>query len=73
MKSIKPTRRRSGAGYSIPAAADQLDVSYKTLRTAIALKQAKTIQFGGQERMTQRELDRLREMFAGEDAAAQGA
>ena len=70
---IKPTRRRSGAGYSIPAAADQLDVSYKTLRTAIALKQAKTIQSGGQERMTQRELDRLREMFAGEDAAAQGA
>jgi len=65
MKSIKPTRRRSGAGYSIPAAADQLDVSYKTLRTAIALKQAKTIQSGGQERMTQRELDRLREMFAG--------
>jgi hypothetical protein len=65
----KPTRRRHGAGYSIPAAADELNVPYKTLREAIKRKQAKTIEFGAQERMTQRELDRLREMFAGEDAA----
>jgi hypothetical protein len=65
----KPTRRRSGAGYSIPAAADELDVPYKTLRKAIELKQARTIHFGAQERMTRRELERLREMFAGENAA----
>jgi len=64
-KVSRPIRRRNGAGYSLPAAADALDVSYKTLRAAIARKQAKTIQFGAQERMTQRELDRLREMFAG--------
>ena len=67
-KPAKSTRRRSGAGYSIPAAAEQLNVAYKTLRAAIALKQAKTIQFGAQERMTQREIDRLREMFRGEAA-----
>ena len=67
--TTKPsTRRRSGAGYSIPAAAEQLNVSYKTLRTAIELEQAKTIRFGAQERMTQREIDRLREMFSGEAA-----
>jgi hypothetical protein len=69
MRKPKPNRRRSGAGYSIPAAADVLDVPYKTLRTAIQKGQAKTIEFGAQERMTQREVDRLREMFSGEEAA----
>jgi transposase len=63
-------RRPSGAGYSIPAAAEVLNVSYKTLRTAITKGQAKTIQFGAQERMTQREVDRLRGMFSGVEAAA---
>jgi hypothetical protein len=65
---LKPTRRRNGAGYSIPAAAEELRVSYKQLRAAIELKQAKTIQFGAHERMTQREVDRLREMLSGEAA-----
>jgi hypothetical protein len=73
MTQAKPTRRRSGAGYSIPAAAEKLNVSYKTLRTAIELNQAKTIRFGGQERMTQAEIDRLREMFSGEGAAREAA
>jgi hypothetical protein len=68
--ATKPTRRRSGAGYSIPAAAEKLEVSYKTLRTAIDLKQAKTIEFGKQERMTQHEIDRLRGVFSGEGDAA---
>jgi len=49
--SAKPARRRGGAGYSIPAAAEALGVPYKTLRKAIELKQAKTILFGAQERM----------------------
>jgi hypothetical protein len=66
-RSTKPRRPR-GAGYSIPAAAQALDVPYKTLRRAIELEQAKTIHFGAQERMTQREIDRLREMFRGEAA-----
>ena len=69
--STKPARRRSGAGYSIPAAAAVLDVPYKTLREAIKREQARTIQFGGQERMTQREIDRLQEMFAGGGHATQ--
>jgi len=70
MSKAKPARRRSGAGYSIPAAAEELDVPYKTLRTAIQKGQAKTIEFGAQERMTQREIDRLRDMFRGGEAAA---
>jgi hypothetical protein len=68
--TTKPTRRRNGAGYSVPAAAEELNVPYKSLRMAIQLKQAKTIQFGAQERMTQREIDRLREMFSGEPPVA---
>jgi hypothetical protein len=64
--ATKPTRRRrTGAGYTIPAAADELDVAYKTLRVAIEKGQAKTIAFGAQERMTQREVDRLRDLFSG--------
>ena len=72
--ATRPTRRRDGAGYSIPAAAAELAVSYKVLRRAIELKQARTIQFGDQERMPQREVDRLKEMFRGiaaqDDSAA---
>ena len=63
--SAKPARRRGGARYSIPAAAEALGGPYKTLRKAIELKQAKTILFGAQERMPQHEIDRLREMFGG--------
>jgi transposase len=63
--ATKPTRRRSGAGYTIPAAAEELDVSYKTLREAIRREQARTIQFGGQARMTKREIERLRDLFSG--------
>jgi hypothetical protein len=65
MPTKKPTRRRSGAGYSIPAAAEELKVPYKALREAIKREQARTILFGAQERMTQREIDRLRDMFSG--------
>jgi len=62
---MKSTRRRTGAGYSIPAAAEELDVPYKTLREAIKREQAQTIRFGGQERMTKREIERLRDLFSG--------
>jgi hypothetical protein len=68
--ATKSTRRRTGAGYSIPAAAKELDVPYKTLREAIKRKQARTIQFGGQERMPKREVERLRDMFSGEATTA---
>jgi hypothetical protein len=66
----KPIRRRSGAGHSIPAAADELRVPYKTLKRAIELGQAKTVPFGDQERMTQHEIDRLRNLFSGKETAA---
>jgi hypothetical protein len=67
--ATKSTRRRTGAGYSIPAAAEELDVPYKTLREAIDRKQVQTIQFGGQVRMTKREIERLRDLFSGNAAA----
>jgi hypothetical protein len=68
-KSNKPIRRRrNGAGYSIPGAADELDVAYKTLRTAIDLGQAKTIEFGGQQRVPTHEVKRLSKLFRGEAA-----
>jgi hypothetical protein len=67
-KNTRP-RRRSGAGYSIPAAAEELKVTYKALREAIRLSQARTIKFGSQDRMTQHEVDRLRELFSGNAAA----
>jgi hypothetical protein len=57
-------RRRKGAGFSIPAAAEEIGVSYKTLREAIALKQVYVIRFGRLERMPNREVARLKEEFA---------
>ena len=56
-------RRRDGAGFSVPAAAEAIGVSYKTLREAIALKQVQTIQFGNLERVTKSEVARLRQIF----------
>jgi excisionase family DNA binding protein len=59
-----PKRRRvDGAGYFVPAAAEALGVSYKTLREAIALKQVRVIQFGGRPRVPRSEVDRLLKMF----------
>jgi len=39
-------RRRDGAGYSVPAAAEEIGVSYKTLRDAIEMNQVRAIKFG---------------------------
>jgi hypothetical protein len=50
---------------TVAAAAEELDVPYKTLWEAIKLKQAQTIAFGGQKRMTKREIERLRDLFSG--------
>jgi hypothetical protein len=57
-------RRRDGAGYSVPAAAEEIGVSYKTLREAIALNQVRTIEFGGITRVPKGEVARLKETFA---------
>jgi excisionase family DNA binding protein len=57
-------RRRAGAGFSVPAAADEIGVSYKTLREAIALKQVRTVMFGRIERVPKAEVAHLKEEFA---------
>ena len=56
-------RRRNGAGYSVPAAADELGVNYTTLRAAIARKQVRVIDFGGLIRVPLSEVRRLKEVF----------
>jgi hypothetical protein len=57
-------RRRKGAGFSIPAAAEEIGVSYKTLREAIALEQVRVIDFGHLKRVPNSEVARLKEEFA---------
>jgi excisionase family DNA binding protein len=63
---VKPEgkRRRAGAGFSVPAAAEAIGVSYKTLREAIALNQVRVIRFGRLERVPNKEVARLKEEFA---------
>jgi len=61
---VAKKRRRDGAGYSVPAAAEAIGVSYKTLRDAIALNQVRTIEFGHVTRVPKAEIERLKEAFA---------
>jgi hypothetical protein len=64
-KSGKPkSRRRIRAGWSIPGAADEVGVSYKTMREAIERKQVKVIPFGGLDWVPNSEVERLKEIFA---------
>jgi hypothetical protein len=64
-KPKKPkSRRRISAGWSIPGAADELDVSYKTMREAIERKQVRVIPFGGLEWVPNSEIKRLKEDWA---------
>ena len=53
-------RRRDGA----PAAAEEIGVSYKTLREAIEKNQVRCIEFGGIKRVPRAEVARLKEVFA---------
>jgi excisionase family DNA binding protein len=57
-------RRRDGAGYSVPAAAEEIGVSYKTLRDAIEMNQVRAIKFGRITRVPKAEVARLKEVFA---------
>jgi excisionase family DNA binding protein len=61
---MKKKRRRDGAGYSVPAAAEEIGVSYKTLRDAIELNQVRTIEFGKLVRVPNAEVESLKEIFA---------
>lgn len=60
----KIKRRRDGAGFSVPAAAEEIGVSYKTLREAIDQDQVRVIKFGGLLRVPKSEVARLKEEFA---------
>ena len=57
-------RRRNGAGFSVPGAAEEVGVSYKAMRGAIELKQVRTVDFGRIERVPSAEVARLKEEFA---------
>jgi len=48
----------------LPAAAEAIGVSYKTLRDAIAQNQVRTIEFGHVTRVPKAEIERLKEAFA---------
>lgn len=62
--AAKKKRRRDGAGYSVPAAAEEVGVSYKALREAIERNQVRTVDFGGLKRVPPSEVKRLKEVFA---------
>ena len=57
-------RRRAGAGFSVPAAAEEIGVSYKTLREAIALKQVARDPLRPHRARAESEVARLKEEFA---------
>jgi excisionase family DNA binding protein len=57
-------RRRTGAAFSIPGAAEEIGVSYKTMRDAIEMNQVRTIKFGRITRVPKSEVARLKEIFA---------
>ncbi len=65
LKLVKPKkRRRDGAGFSIPAAAEELGISYKTLRDAIEMGQVRAIEFGKLRRISSAEVERVKRLFA---------
>jgi hypothetical protein len=64
-ESKKPkSRRRIPAGWSIPGAAEEVGVSYKTFREAVARQQVKVIAFGGLDWVPNSEVERLKGVFA---------
>lgn len=64
MKARKPTSRHyTHAGYSIPAAANELEIPEGVLRRAVKAGEVETIPFAGLERIPPREIDRLRGIF----------
>ena len=61
---VKPKkRRRDGAGYSLPAAAEELGVSYKTLLDAVQLGHVKAFEFGKLRRVSKAEIERIKRLF----------
>ena len=48
----------------MPGAAEEVGVTYKTMREAIERKQVKVIPFGGLDWVPNSEVERLKEIFA---------
>jgi hypothetical protein len=63
-----PTGPRKGAGFTIPAAADEIPVAYRTLLQAVKAGQVEVIEFGGLKRISRAEVKRVRTLLFGEDA-----
>jgi len=54
---------RTGAGYTIPAAAEAIGCAYKTLLSAALRGQVQVIEFGGLRRVPAAEVTRLKALF----------
>ena len=61
--SVVKKRRREGAGFSVPVAAEEIGVTYKTLREAIAMNSGRAVIFGRLTRVPNSEVARLKEDF----------
>ena len=71
MKAKKPVSRHyTHAGFSIPAAAHELQVPEGVFRRAVKAGDVETVPFGGLDRVPPREIDRLRKIFPPSGAAA---
>ncbi|RAK68871.1 hypothetical protein [Phenylobacterium kunshanense] len=64
------SKRRSGAGYSIPAAAAEVGASYKTFLAAVDRGHVRVVEFGGLRRVPAAEVARLKALFSGAGEAA---
>ena len=64
-----PTGPRRGAGFTIPAAAAEIGVSYRTLLQAVDRQQVQVIQFGNLRRISRAEVNRVRTLLYADDVA----
>jgi hypothetical protein len=69
MEMTDTQNRRTGAGYSIPAAAAELGISYRTMTAAINRGDVHVVSFGGLRRVPAQEIERVKaELFDGTEA-----
>lgn len=70
MSDNKSQSRRTGAGFSIPAAADELNMPYRTLLSAVERGEVRVIEFAGLRRVPAAEVTRLKSLFNETDTQA---
>jgi hypothetical protein len=64
MKARKEVKRHhTHVGFSIPAAAEELQIPESILRRAVKAGDVEVIPFGGLDRVPPREIERLRQTF----------